>query len=239
MWDAIVVYENISEPYTLRCRKGGLFFISGEPPIVKVYSQAFISLFDHVISAHNLKHPNNHRDQQALPWYFGYNFQTASPSYAYEEIEKMEVPEKKRKISFITSSRTFEYDYWTEKIADAILAYTVPIYCGCKNIDAYFPSEAMISLNINDEQGSIALINNVLNDSKRIYQEKLPFLKEARNRLLFKYNLFPFVKSYIDKYVDLDCDEYRSVLIKPYDTYPKDWIQDVLLKTKRVVCKIF
>lgn len=211
LWDAIVVYENISEPYTLRCRKGGLFFISGEPPIVKVYSQAFISLFDHVISAHNLKHPNNHRDQQALPWYFGYNFQTASPSYAYEEIEKMEVPEKKRKISFITSSRTFlpghtrrlawmrkirelygdeidfygkgicsvddkakalasyefsmqiensyEYDYWTEKIADAILAYTVPIYCGCKNIDAYFPSEAMISLNINDEQGSIALIN--------------------------------------------------------------------------------
>ena len=133
----------------------------------------------------------------------------------------------------------YEYDYWTEKIADAILAYTVPIYCGCKNIDAYFPSEAMISLNINDEQGSIALINNVLNDSKRIYQEKLPFLKEARNRLLFKYNLFPFVKSYIDKYVDLDCDEYRSVLIKPYDTYPKDWIQDVLLKTKRVVCKIF
>lgn len=273
LWDAIVVYENISEPYTLRCRKGGLFFISGEPPIVKVYSQAFISLFDHVISAHNLKHPNNHRDQQALPWYFGYNFQTASPSYAYEEIEKMEVPEKKRKISFITSSRTFlpghtrrlawmrkirelygdeidfygkgicsvddKDDYWTEKIADAILAYTVPIYCGCKNIDAYFPSEAMISLNINDEQGSIALINNVLNDSKRIYQEKLPFLKEARNRLLFKYNLFPFVKSYIDKYVDLDCDEYRSVLIKPYDTYPKDWIQDVLLKTKRVVCKIF
>ena len=46
LWDAIVVYENISEPYTLRCRKGGLFFISGEPPIVKVYSQAFISLFD-------------------------------------------------------------------------------------------------------------------------------------------------------------------------------------------------
>lgn len=252
LWDAIVVYENISEPYTLRCRKGGLFFISGEPPIVKVYSQAFISLFDHVISAHNLKHPNNHRDQQALPWYFGYNFQTASPSYAYEEIEKMEVPEKKRKISFITSSRTFLPGHtrrlaWMRKIrelygdeiADAILAYTVPIYCGCKNIDAYFPSEAMISLNINDEQGSIALINNVLNDSKRIYQEKLPFLKEARNRLLFKYNLFPFVKSYIDKYVDLDCDEYRSVLIKPYDTYPKDWIQDVLLKTKRVVCKIF
>ena len=249
LWDAIVVYENISEPYTLRCRKGGLFFISGEPPIVKVYSQAFISLFDHVISAHNLKHPNNHRDQQAFPWYFGYNFQTASPSYAYEEIEKMEVPEKKRKISFITSSRTFLPGHtrrlaWMRKIReqygdDAILAYTVPIYCGCKNIDAYFPSEAMISLNINDEQGSIALINNVLNDSKRIYQEKLPFLKEARNRLLFKYNLFPFVKSYIDKYVDLDCDEYRSVLIKPYDTYPKDWIQDVLLKTKRVVCKIF
>ncbi|CAK7001081.1 MAG: hypothetical protein PARBB_00638 [Parabacteroides distasonis] len=291
LWDAVVVYENINEPYALRCRKGGLFFISGEPPIVKVYSPSFIDLFDHVISAHDLKHPDNHRDQQALPWYFGYDFQTKTSSYTYEQLEKMEVPDKTRKISFITSSRTFlpghkkrlawmgkihelygdridfygkgicpvadkakalapyefsiciensyEYDYWTEKIADAILAYTVPIYCGCKNIDSYFPAEAMISLDIEDEQGSIELLRRVLDDSERIYQEKLPFLKEARNCLLFKYNLFPFVKSYIDKYVNLNSEEYRNVLIAPYDTYPRDWVQDVLLKTKRIVRKIF
>lgn len=291
LWDAVVVYENINESYRLRCRKGGLFFISGEPPIVKVYSQSFLSLFDHVISAHDLKHPNNHRDQQALPWYFGYNFQTGASSYTYEEIEKMEVPEKKRKISFITSSRTFlpghkrrlawlkkirelygdeidfygkgicsvddkanalasyefsiciensyEDDYWTEKIADAILAYAVPIYCGCKNIDSYFPAEAIIPLNINDEQGSIALIKSILNDSERIYQEKLPFLIEARNRLLFKYNLFPFIQSYIDKYVDLTSSKSREVLINPYDSYPKDLMKELLLKIKRSVRKIY
>lgn len=28
-------------------------------------------------------------------------------------------------------------------------------------------------------------------------------------------------------------------LIAPYDTYPRDWVQDVLLKTKRIVRKIF
>lgn len=87
--------------------EGGLFFISGEPPIVKVYSPSFIDLFDHVISAHDLKHPNNHRDQQALPWYFGYDFQTETSSYTYEQLVKMEVPNKTRKISFITSNRTF------------------------------------------------------------------------------------------------------------------------------------
>lgn len=139
----------------------------------------------------------------------------------------------------ICIENSYEYDYWTEKIADAILAYTVPIYCGCKNIDSYFPAEAMISLDIEDEQGSIELLRRVLDDSERIYQEKLPFLKEARNCLLFKYNLFPFVKSYIDKYVNLNSEEYRNVLIAPYDTYPRDWVQDVLLKTKRIVRKIF
>ncbi len=29
-------------------------------------------------------------------------------------------------------------DYWTEKFADPILAYTIPIYYGCMNIEDYY-----------------------------------------------------------------------------------------------------
>lgn len=291
VWDVVVIYENIKESYELCYKSGGLFFISGEPPIVKVYSQAFINLFDHVISAHTLKHPCNHRDQQALPWYFGYNFRTGSSSFDYKQIELMEVPEKKKKISFITSSRKFlpghkkrlawmnklreefgdqidfygkgiktvddkaialssyefsiciensyEYDYWTEKIADSFLAYTVPIYSGCKNINTYFPENSIVPLDIDDTAASLSKIGEILQNSDRIYRERLPFVKESRNLLLFKYNLFPFIKSYIDKYIDLSSGKVVKTVIDPYDSYPKDKMREALLRSKRVIHKIF
>lgn len=259
VWDVVVIYENIKESYELCYKSGGLFFISGEPPIVKVYSQAFINLFDHIISTHTLKHPCNHRDQQALPWYFGYNFRTGSSSFDYKQIELMEVLEKKKKISFITSSRKFlpghkkrlawmnklrkefgdQIDYWTEKIADSFLAYTVPIYSGCKNINTYFPENSIIPLDIDDTAASLSKIGEILQNSDRIYRERLPFVKESRNLLLFKYNLFPFIKSYIDKYIDLSSGKVVKTVIDPYDSYPKDKMREVLLRTKRVIHKIF
>eukprot|EP01028_Stygiella_incarcerata_P012144 TRINITY_DN7303_c0_g1_i3.p1 TRINITY_DN7303_c0_g1~~TRINITY_DN7303_c0_g1_i3.p1 ORF type:complete len:232 (-),score=-73.43 TRINITY_DN7303_c0_g1_i3:13-708(-) len=34
--------------------------------------------------------------------------------------------------------------YWTEKISDCFLSYTVPIYYGCTNIGNYFPKDSFI-----------------------------------------------------------------------------------------------
>ena len=107
IWDIVIIYENIMEQYDLRYRPGGLFFISGEPPIVKSYSSEFINIFDHVISSHDLKCMNNHRDQQALPWYFGYNFKTSSASFDFDQIMNLKLPNKSKKISCVVSSRSF------------------------------------------------------------------------------------------------------------------------------------
>lgn len=290
VWDAVVVYENLREQYDLKYKAGGLFFLSGEPPIVKVYSQKFIDLFDHVISAHTLDHPRNHRDQQALPWYFGYNFRNGAPSFDFRQIEEMEIPRKTKKISFITSNRTFlpghkqrlrwmnlvqrefgseidfygkgikevddkaqalctyEFsiciensyvnDYWTEKIADPLLAYTVPVYAGCKNIREYFPERSFIPLDIKDIKGSLGQIEEILERGDEIYRERLPYLQEARKKLLYEYNLFPFIKTYLDKYVDLRTEEIVEKTIRPYDSYPKNRMGEALLKTKRILRKI-
>lgn len=291
IWDSVVVYENVNESFYLKCRKGGMFFISGEPPIVKTYSQSFIDLFDHVISSHNIKHPNSHRDQQALPWYFGYNFETKSSSFSYQEIEQMALPCKTKKISFITSTRKFlpghksrlvllkklqktfgdvidfygkginEIDdkamalmpyefsicvensyvnsYWTEKIADSFLAYSVPIYCGCKNINEYFSDQSMISIDIHDIDGCLRKIETIIDNSDEIYDKMLPYVKESRDLLLFKYNLFPFVISYIEKYVDLRSNSVVEKQLNPYNTYPINLIKETLLKAKRIILKNF
>jgi hypothetical protein len=107
-WDAIVVYEDIDYSWTCKYQSGRLFFISGEPPIVKVYSSKFIEQFDCVISAHtNIKHSNAYLSQQSLPWYLGYEFNTDQIHYDFHELESLPTPSKSKKISFITSNREF------------------------------------------------------------------------------------------------------------------------------------
>ncbi len=40
--------------------------------------------------------------------------------------------------------------YFTEKINDCFLSYTVPFYYGCKNIGRYFPEKSFIRIDITD-----------------------------------------------------------------------------------------
>lgn len=289
VWDAIVVYENISKEYKLKHIEGGLFFISGEPPLVKSYSDQFLEVFDHIISAHSISDNKNHNDQQALPWYFGYNFEKKRSAYTFEELQSMSIPTKSLDVSFITSNRRFlpghakrmkflnqlqsqlkdqidfygkgineiddkaaallQYkfsicienssidDYWTEKIADSFLAYTIPIYCGCKNLNKYFPENSYISIDINNVEDSIVKIKELLNHSDNQYNERFSALLDARNLLLHKYNIFPFIISYINKYVDLDSENIIETSILPYSSYPKNTVEEYTLKIKRIFYK--
>lgn len=86
--------------------------------------------------------------------------------------------------------------YWSEKFADAILGYAVPIYWGCPNIKEYFPSVPYIWLEINDKKNIFATIDHILSAGETLYQEKLPALIEARNRLLYRYNIFSSIIEY-------------------------------------------
>ena len=108
VWDYVFVYEDIDYPWPVKHKENGLFFISGEPSIVKVYSGKFLSQFNHVISSHpRIKHPNNYLLQQSLPWYYGYDFMNDTINHTFEDLVTMAVPTKNKKISFITSNRLF------------------------------------------------------------------------------------------------------------------------------------
>ena len=37
-------------------------------------------------------------------------------------------------------------DYWSEKIADCFLTWTLPIYYGCLNLEDYFPKQSFIRI---------------------------------------------------------------------------------------------
>lgn len=75
--------------------------------------------------------------------------------------------------------------YFTEKINDCFLAYTVPVYHGCKNIGKFFPAKAFIQIDINDSRSAMRQIRECL--FRNDWPERLEALKEARELVLNKY----------------------------------------------------
>lgn len=89
-------------------------------------------------------------------------------------------------------------DYWTEKLADAFLAGCYPIYYGCPNIDRYFDPASLTSIDLDDSKGAITTIEACMNENK--YESSQHKIWEARGKVLDRYNLFPLIAEYIEKY---------------------------------------
>ncbi|MGB6269841.1 MAG: glycosyltransferase family 10 [Olleya sp.] len=90
----------------------------------------------------------------------------------------------------------FKNDYnWTEKISDCFLSYTIPLYFGCNRIEDYFPKEAIIQIDPKDKHIKQFLKETV---SSNQWEEKLEAIKEARQLVLDKYQMFPFIASQIE-----------------------------------------
>jgi len=82
-------------------------------------------------------------------------------------------------------------NYFTEKITDCFLSYTIPIYYGCKNITDYFPADAVIQIDITKTDKSIRKITEIIQSDD--YDKRIKALIEARNRVLNMYNPFQLV----------------------------------------------
>lgn len=81
--------------------------------------------------------------------------------------------------------------YWTEKLADCFLSYSLPFYYGCTNLEDYFPEEAFIRIDINNPKHSMRLIEDAINS--RQWEKRQAAIAEARDLVLNHYQLFPFI----------------------------------------------
>lgn len=289
-WDMVVVYEGLNKLLTIKSKEGGMVFISGEPPMSRKYSTFFLKQFDHLITSHtNLKHPNNHLSQQALPWHYGLSFSTKQFNCNWDELSKMLPPVKVKKIAMITSNKKMmpghkqrmvfldalkskygdriDYfgqginpvddkaeallpykfaiciensainNYWTEKISDPYLAYTIPVYYGCTNIASYFNSESIINIDINKVEDSLLIIGNILDNDDSIYEQKLKVLKIERNKVLNDYNLFNVLVKFYKDNIKTSREKDLLLTIKPNDNYYDYKIKMYLLRLKRYLLR--
>jgi len=76
-------------------------------------------------------------------------------------------------------------NYFTEKITDSLLMWSMPIYWGCPNIDNFLPKECMIKFNAKDLSESKRIMS-ISNDD--LYEGSLEYIGKARDLILDKYN---------------------------------------------------
>lgn len=85
-------------------------------------------------------------------------------------------------------------NYWTEKLADAYLAWCVPIYCGCPNIGDYFDIK---SLRLIDLDAPRERLSSMI--SQPVDSEMLQHVAESREKILNEYNLWEVVRKKIEE----------------------------------------
>ncbi len=80
--------------------------------------------------------------------------------------------------------------YWSEKVADALLGYSLPFYHGCQELAKFLPSNSFIPIDIN-KSDCVEGIREILKSAP--YEDRLPAVIAARHLLLEKENLYAFL----------------------------------------------
>lgn len=78
-------------------------------------------------------------------------------------------------------------DYWTEKLADSLIGWAMPIYDGAPNIGQYIPEAAFRRLDVTDVEGATRIVGDLLEAGERAVDHAA--LERARERVIADYSL--------------------------------------------------
>lgn len=88
--------------------------------------------------------------------------------------------------------------YWTEKLTDAFMGFSLPIYVGCPNITDYFAKESIVVLDDKNPCRAIDQLKEVL--ERDAYTEAFEHILVARNKVIHEYSIFNVLVKFIDEY---------------------------------------
>ena len=90
----------------------------------------------------------------------------------------------------------FTNGYFTEKLIDGILAETLVFYCGCPNIRNYIDNRAYVWLELSNFEKDYQTIVNAIKGN--LWEERLPFIKEAKKKILEEMSFFPRLEKILE-----------------------------------------
>jgi len=77
-------------------------------------------------------------------------------------------------------------NYFSEKLCECFLSYTMPIYYGCPNIKDYFDERALIAIDMNNLKASIEIIERAIDEN--LYERNFEYMLQARELCLNNYH---------------------------------------------------
>ena len=81
--------------------------------------------------------------------------------------------------------------YWTEKVADAYLGYSLPIVSGPPDLARWFPADSFVPIDLGDMAKAIETV--VTGIDRNIYADRVPAITEARRRVIHDERLCPVI----------------------------------------------
>ena len=125
-------------------------------------------------------------------------------------------------------------NYFSEKLIECFMAYTIPIYAGCTNIDNYFDSSVIFKLDLDDYKKSIILIEKILEEDP--YERLKQNLLNNRKLYLDKYHLFPALTSIVNSILNKRSIPVKSLMVvKPESTFTPNF-QPLQFSTINEIC---
>lgn len=118
---------------------------------------------------------------------------------------------------------------WTEKIADALLGYAVPIYAGCPNIEEYFPG-AVISIDVDDHAAARRTVEAILTDGEATYARYFEALVRARRRLIEDFDISTLIGMELRHVASAP---FRSCRLRPEADLPMARMRDLVARIRR------
>lgn len=102
------------------------------------------------------------------------------------------------KYSFNVENHSIK-NYCTEKLIDGILSETLVFYSGCYNIKEYIDERSYVYLELIDFEKDYETIKKAI--SEDWWSQRLPYIKESKNKILNEYQFYPKIEKIINMFV--------------------------------------
>jgi hypothetical protein len=146
-----------------------------------------------------------------------------------------EVPDKLLAIAPYKYHLAFENsyinDYWTEKLADTFIGWSLPLYWGCPNIEEYFSKASLIRLPEDNITDTVALVKKAV--EMREYEKRKDDIAQARAAVLEHYNTFAVISRILDDWPLQNIRSKEHITIRDERFYTKRNRIAVLLRDAR------
>ena len=97
---------------------------------------------------------------------------------------------------YFMCENNFESGFITEKLWEPILCECLVFYCGAPNVSKYVDPLSFVEIDLDDFDKAYDIISNAI--ASNLYQQRLPYIRKMKNRLLNEMQFFPRIEKVIN-----------------------------------------